>query len=211
MYLEFDNNKYEVVIEKKNNKNTYIRVNDDLKIHVTTNRFTSLRQIEKLLIENKDSIRKMINKKMHRKEVNSKFTILGKELDVIGLSTQKEPEVYGNKFYIKDVKNMDKYLKEYAYIIFKERLDNVYSKIKERIPYPELKVRKMNSRWGVCNRKSISITLNLELIKKDIKYLDYVIVHELCHFVEFNHSSKFWDIVSKYNPDYKEIRKEMRD
>ncbi len=211
MYLEFDNNKYEIVIEKKNNKNTYIRVNDDLKIHVTTNRFTSLRQIEKLLIENKDSIRKMINKKMHRKEVNSKFTILGKELDVIGLSTQKEPEVYGNKFYIKDVKNMDKYLKEYAYIIFKERLDNVYSKIKEKIPYPNLKVRKMNSRWGVCNRRSVSITLNLELIKKDIKYLDYVIVHELCHFVEFNHSSEFWDIVSKYNPDYKEIRKEMRD
>lgn len=211
MYLEFDNNKYEVVIEKKNNKNTYIRVNDDLKIHVTTNRYTSLRQIEKLLIENKDSIRKMINKKMHRKEVNSKFTILGKELDVIGLSTQKEPEVYGNKFYIKDVKNMDKYLKEYAYIIFKERLDNVYSKIKEKIPYPNLKVRKMNSRWGVCNRRSVSITLNLELIKKDIKYLDYVIVHELCHFVEFNHSSEFWDIVSKYNPDYKEIRKEMRD
>ena len=69
----------------------------------------------------------------------------------------------------------------------------------------------MTSRWGVCNRKNNSITLNLELIKKDIRYADYVIVHELCHFIEFNHSKRFWDIVNKYSPDYKDIRKEMRD
>lgn len=210
MYLEFNNNKYEVIIEIKNNKNTYIRVKDDLKIYVSTNKWTSERQIEKLLKENAASIRQMLQKKIKKHDINNIFKILGKECNVVIISSIKEPELYENKFYIKD-NNIDKYVREYAYNVFKDRLDNIYSNIRERIPYPELKIRKMTSRWGVCNRKSNSVTLNLELIKKDIKYTDYVIVHELCHFIEFNHSKRFWDIVSKYSPYYKGIRKEMRD
>ena len=45
----------------------------------------------------------------------------------------------------------------------------------------------------------------------DLKYLDYVIVHELSHFIYFDHSKNFWATVSKYCPKYKELRKEMRD
>lgn len=211
MYLEYNGNKYEVLIEKKNNKNTYIRVKEDLKIHVTTNRWTSEKQIEKLLLDNVDSVKNMINKQQRKKEVNSKTIILGKEVDLIGLSSQKEPELYNNKFYIKDINNYDKYLKEYAYIIFRERMDIIYKSFYEKIPYPILKIRKMTSRWGVCNKKAKSITLNFELIKKDVKYLDYVILHELCHFIYFDHSKDFWNLVSKYNKNYKLIRKEMRD
>ena len=80
----------------------------------------------------------------------------------------------------------------------------------DEIPYPKLKIRTMKTRWGVCNRKDNSVTLNLELIKKDIKYLDYVIVHELSHFVYFDHSKNFWLEVCKYSPNYKELRKELR-
>lgn len=211
MYLEYNDYKYEILIEKKNNKNTYIRVKEDLKIHVTTNKWTSNKQIEKLILENVDSIKKMINKQVKKSEVNLKNIILGKEVDVIGLSTQKEPELYNNKFYIKDINNYDKYLKEYAYIIFRDRMDNIYKTFIEKIPYPTLRIRKMTSRWGVCNKKEKSITLNFELIKKDVKYLDYVILHELCHFIYFDHSKDFWNLVSKYNKNYKLIRKEMRD
>jgi len=69
----------------------------------------------------------------------------------------------------------------------------------------------MTSRWGVCNRKNKSITINTELVKKDLKYIDYVIIHELCHFVHFNHSSDFWKLVSKYCDNYKKLRKEMKE
>ena len=68
----------------------------------------------------------------------------------------------------------------------------------------------MKTRWGVCNRKNNSVTLNLELIKKDHKYLNYVIVHELSHFVHFDHSRLFWQTVSKYCPEYKIVRKELK-
>ena len=74
-----------------------------------------------------------------------------------------------------------------------------------------LKVRRMKSKWGVCNVTNNIITLNLELIKFDIKYLEYVIFHELCHLVYPNHSKDFWNLVEKYVPNYKVFRKEMKN
>ena len=68
----------------------------------------------------------------------------------------------------------------------------------------------MKTRWGVNNRGNNTITLNTELLKKEIDLLDYVIIHELCHFYEANHSSRFWAHVEKYYPKYKEARKRLR-
>ncbi len=211
MYLEYNGNKYEIVIIKKDNKNTYIRVKEDLKIYVTTNRFTSNRSIERLIKDNYSNIISMIEKARNKKEKSEKSMILGKEVDVISFSLQDEPELYNNKFYVKDVSKLDKYLKEYAFKIFSERLDVIYNKFVENIPYPKLKIRKMTTRWGVCNKRDKTITLNIELIRMDIKYLDYVITHELSHFIHFDHSRDFWNLVGKYCNNYKELRKEMRD
>ena len=95
--------------------------------------------------------------------------------------------------------------------IFKERLDIWYNTFEENIPYPNLRIRKMTTRWGVCNKKTNTVTLNSELMKYSLDKLDYVIIHELAHFVHFNHSKNFWLLVSKYCKNYKEIRKELRD
>lgn len=211
MYLDINNNKYEIVIERKNNKNTYIRVKDDLKIHVTTNKWTREKEIKKLITDNYDAIIKMINRELKKKENNKKNMIMGREVDIIVFPSDKHPTLYNNKFYIPDISKLDKYLKEYAYIVFKERLDVIYDMFEEDIPYPKIKIRSMKTRWGVCNKKDISVTLNLELIRKDVKYLDYVIVHELSHLVYFNHSADFWALVGKYCKNYKQIRKEMKE
>ena len=89
--------------------------------------------------------------------------------------------------------------------------DYYYDKFNESIPYFTLRFRNMKTRWGVCNRKSKTITLNTNLINYDLSCLDYVIVHEISHLVEFNHSSNFWKVVEKYYPDYKIIRKILKD
>ena len=96
-------------------------------------------------------------------------------------------------------------------IIFKKHLDEIYKTFSRKIVYPELRIRKMTTRWGVCNTKTKVITLNLELIKRDEKYLDYVIVHELSHLIYPNHSSKFWELVEENFPKYKQIKKEMKE
>ena len=211
MYLDINGNKYEIVIVRKDNKNTYIRVKDDLKVYVTTNRLASNKYIEKLINENYSNIVSMVDKALRKKERNDKCMILGHEVDIVSFSLQSKPELYNNKFYVKDISKLDKYIKDYALVVFEERLKEIYNLFTERIPYPKLKIRKMTTRWGVNNRRDNSVTLNIELIRMDIKYLDYVIVHELSHFVHFDHSKAFWDLVSKYCPNYKQIRKEMRE
>ena len=83
MYYNVDGTNYEVIIEKKNNKHLYIRVKEDMKIHVTCSRFTTKYMIEHILDENISSIRRMINHAVKQKEKENKFFYLGKEYDII--------------------------------------------------------------------------------------------------------------------------------
>ena len=89
-------------------------------------------------------------------------------------------------------------------------ISKFFNKFKENIKSPILKIRSMKSRWGVYNRINHTITLNSKLIEYDYDKIDYVIIHELSHIKHFNHSKDFWDLVSKYCNNYKNIRKEMK-
>ena len=211
MKLDIDGQLYEIVIEKKaSNRNTYIRVKKDLKIYVTTNTFTTNRSIQKLIEDNYDKIIKMIEVQQKKKENNEGFFYLGKKYDIVYVSycdiSFGEEKVFLNKNL-----DIDKWYKDQAKNLFLERLDYQYNKFSRRIPYPKLRIRKMTSRWGVCNIKTKVLTLNLELIKRDVKYLDYVIVHELSHLIHGDHSSSFWRLVEENMPDYKKYREEMKE
>ncbi len=211
MYLEIDNEKYKInIIKKISNKNTYIRVNDDLEIVVTTSIFTTSKEIEKIINENITSVTKMINKAKAKKDYASSFYYLGHKYDIVYVNSNTIS--FGNdKVFIGKSVNVDKYLKNEATKLFKSRLDKIYSEFSKAIPYPTLTIRNMKSRWGVCNTKTHRVTLNLELIRKDIVCLDYVIVHELSHLIHANHSKDFWTLVEENCPDYKKIRKMMKE
>lgn len=210
MLFNYDDEDYEIIVEKKKtNKNTYIRVKQDLKIYVTTNYFTSDRAIRKLIEDNYKSIERMIKHQRIKNESNEGFNYLGKKYDIIYVEYTDisfgEEKVFLNKNL-----DIDKWYKKEAKSLFKTHLDMIYNEYSESIPYPSLRIRKMTTRWGVCNTRSKVVTLNLELIKRDVKYLDYVIVHELSHLIEANHSSRFWKLVEKNCPNYKKIKTEMK-
>jgi hypothetical protein len=205
-----DNKEYDVIITKKNNKNTYIRVKEDMKIYVTTNHFTTKFGIKNLLDNNIDTLKKMIQEQNKKNKKNEYFNYLGNSYEVF------IDEVDGIKFlddaiFVSSKEYLDKWLKKEIKTLFKERLDYNYNRYKESIPYPKLKIRTMKTRWGVCNIRDNSVTLNSKLIEYDIEKLDYVIIHELSHFIHFNHSKAFWNQVEKYTPKYKQIRKELKD
>lgn len=209
MKYKIDEIEYNVIVIKKNNKNTYVRVNDNLDIYVTTNYFTSMSSIKKILDDNYEYIKKMISKKENQIKKDNEFYLFGRKYDIV-IDNVRNIYLEDNKIYVPDLKKFDKWLKKETYDLFKKHLDIIYDKFEEDIPYPNLKIRNMKTRWGVNNRKTKTVTLNTKLITFDVSKLDYVIVHELSHFVHFNHSKEFWSLVSKYTPDYKKIRKEMR-
>ena len=203
----YNDKKYNIEIVRKNNKNTYLRVRDN-KIIVSTNYFTTKKQIIKLIEDNTAFINKALDKSIKKKE-DDHFKLFGKSYDIIYGTFNTE--INNDKIYTKDEKAFNKYFTKYIKNIYSERLDYWYNIFEENIPYPNLKIRKMTSRWGVCNIKNHNVTLNLELSKYDISALDYVIVHELSHFIHHNHSKDFWLLVGKYYPNYKDIRKMLRN
>lgn len=211
MKYNIDGIDYDVIIEKKRNKRIYIRVKEDMKIYVTCNNFVTKILIKNILDENINSLRKMINQVKKTIDRNTKFFYLGKEYDIIIDENIKNIKVEYDKIYTKDEKMLNKWYRNEIIRIFDERYVYIYNHFKENITSPILKIRTMKSRWGVYNRKNHTITLNSKLIEYDTSKIDYVIVHELSHIIHFDHSKDFWNLVSKYCPDYKKIRKELKD
>ena len=211
MQIIIDNKYVDVVITKKmKQKNTYLRVKNDLKLYVTTSSFVSDRKVKDIINENMNSIINMYHKQAYKEDLKKDFYYLGKKYDIVKTNS-KDVIIGDNKIFIPSNLDTDKWLKKQASIIFKERLDYWYSNFTYEIPYPSLTIRKMTSRWGVCNSKLVRVTLNLELIKKNIECLDYVICHELSHFIHMDHSKEFWNTVGENYPNYKEIRRIMKN
>lgn len=214
MQIKIGNNNYEVIIEKKRGvKNTYLRVKKDLNLYVSTNILVSDRKIKQTIEENMPSVIKMYEKQLRKQEENNGFSFLGKKYDPV-YTSGKDISLGKEKVFIgREVgeTELDKWYKKQAQEIFPERLDYWVQRFNRKIPYPALTIRKMTSRWGVCNAKLKRVTLNLELIKKNPICLDYVIVHELSHFIELNHSARFWKVVESNYPNYREVRKLMKN
>lgn len=80
----------------------------------------------------------------------------------------------------------------------------------EGIQLPPVTLRSMKTRWGSYSYKTQRITLNLNLVKTPPVCLDYVIIHELCHIKVRHHGPDFWRMVSRYVPDFLEVRKLLR-
>ena len=68
----------------------------------------------------------------------------------------------------------------------------------------------MKTKWGGCNHRAGNIRLNTELVKKPKDLLEYVVVHELAHRRQQNHSKAFWLLVAQYYPEYKAARAWLR-
>lgn len=213
MEYVIDNKVYEVVIIKKRNKNTYIRVKDDMKIYVTTNYLTSKRYIKNLLDENYSYLVKMINNMCKKNEKKDLFFYLGNSYDIIFVNDLKRIDVDSDNLviYASNMRELNRWYNKVIKDTFIERFNYIYNIFDEVNVMPSLKIRKMKSRWGVYNRVKHSVTLNSELIKYNIRCLDYVIVHELSHVIHFNHSKKFWSLVSKYCNNYKDVKKELKE
>lgn len=112
----------------------------------------------------------------------------------------EQKEVEG--FSILDEKKKRKYLANLLLKYCEERVRFYESVMGIKEPY-KVKVRAMKSRYGVNNRNNHSVTFALSLVHFSPDIIDSVIVHELAHHYVFNHSKAFYDIVLKYDPDYK--------
>jgi len=99
-----------------------------------------------------------------------------------------------------------KYKKEASKFISKRI--NYYNKIYQ-FDFNKINIKNQKTRWGSCSKKK-NLNFNYKILFLPKKIADYIIVHELCHLKEFNHSRKFWNLVAKAIPNYLEIKKDLR-
>ncbi len=201
---------FNVFITRKNNKNMYLRVKKE-GIYITCNYFITNSMIKSFIEKNEDDIIRMNDTVQRKAKKNEEFYYLGNNYDVVVLNTVSKIEFVGNQVFVKNKTYLNTFLKNECERIFNERVKICYNLFEEDIPYPKVMIGKMKRKWGYCNKRQELIKLNSELIKYSIDEIDYVIIHELCHFLEFNHSKNFWNYVKKYKPNYKENTKVLKE
>lgn len=123
--------------------------------------------------------------------VNKKIKWIAKNLEK-SESKQEKKELYTQEEFIQIVSK------------------NVSELIKLTGLHPtRVRVKELRYAWGSCSIKK-HITLNSNLIKYSQQAIRYVVLHECCHIKYMNHSKEFWNLVEKYMPEYKEVKKEFK-
>ena len=112
MKLEIDGIVYDVIVERKHIKNTYLRVKEDLNIYVTTNSLTPNFAIKKFVNDNVKFIEKQIDKMSKRIDKKTKNYFLGKEIDIVILNTCKKANFDGETLFVKNKSEVDKWYKK---------------------------------------------------------------------------------------------------
>ena len=151
-------------------------------------------------------------------EIWEKFLFFWEEFDLCELEAKNDKNVliFDSKKFFTNTKNPEILRELFIKFYKKEAKKYISKKISEicellNLSFNKLKITSASSRWGSCNsKKNISFSFRLILAPK--KSIDYVIVHELAHLSEINHSKAFWDLVQNYSDQigiwsYKENKK----
>lgn len=209
MKYDFGDFVVDVIIIQKPNKNIYFRIDEDSNLVVTCPKYLREIDIKNMIAKNEKSLKKMINRSYSRKVDADKFRYLGKAYEIIFVNNLEKVGFKDGKVYTKDLEALEEFCKRECLTVFTGEIE-ICKKCFSDLPNFSLKIRKMTTRWGVCNTRRKQITLNSKLLQYDLWIIDYVIIHEMCHFYEGNHSKDFWNLVSKACPRYKEARKALR-
>lgn len=161
-------------------------------------------------LENK---RTWIEKKLQA-QTNPKFSDIRSGLKILDAGTEKQL-VFGvqknsetsDTFYLKDFRAVRKYFEKTRGWILTEMLYELSKKV-GMVPQ-SVALYDFKARWGSCDVKG-NIKLNWRLTMLPPPLRDYVLIHELCHLKEMNHSAAFWRLVARYCPNYKTLRKELK-
>ncbi len=76
--------------------------------------------------------------------------------------------------------------------------------------FRQISIKNQKSRWGSCSRKG-NLNFNYRIVHLPKEVLDYLVIHELCHLREFNHSPQFWQLVAKAAPEYRQLRRKLKN
>ncbi len=225
--IVLNNQKIYYELNRKNVKNLNLRIKPDGTISVSANNRISQEKIDLFLVEHSDFILNALKKYEEYKKNKPKEIefITGDAIRILGTDRTLKVEsgtkntVTCDKYFltltVKDIndyelkkKVIEKWEKEQATKLITEICEAMYPYFEKYVPeFPQIKFRKMTSRWGSCQPKGNILTFNILLIETPVECMEYVVAHEFTHFLEANHSKNFYNKLERIMPDWKERKK----
>ncbi len=217
-------------LEYKSVKNVNLRIRKDGSIYVSASDTVLPERIDEFVVSKADFIVNAVNrfktmeayKPLPKQYVSGEsFTILGRSLR-LKVEEKTKNEVYTDGVYIflnvKDSQNFEKkerlvtkFLDIQCMQVFQDILNEIYPIFsKYGVEMPILRIRDMDTRWGSCLAKKGIVTLNKRLLEAPKSCIEYVVMHEMCHFIHPNHSKQFYTFLAMLMPDWKQ-RKQTLD
>lgn len=172
--------------------------------------------VSRFLADNKCWIIKKCDEQLKRKE---QYFYLGSELELLHQNTKL---LSLHKFELKDntlnIMSPEKSSASHSVLYngwlklkAKQYLPNrtVFLAEKNGFKFNKITIRGQKTRWGSCSRRG-NLSFNYRLMQYPVNVIDYVLIHELCHLKEMNHSKRFWGLVGEILPNYAELRNYLK-
>ncbi|MCD7822451.1 MAG: M48 family metallopeptidase [Oscillospiraceae bacterium] len=220
----FDGNEITYQLERKPVKNVNLRIKKDGSVYASANERVPASVVDEFVISkgayilaSLERFRELMQNQPHPKQYVSgeTFYILGRGLR-LKVSEGKRDEIQSDGVYIylqvKDATDRDRkerivtrFLDDRCTSTFNEIIEEIYPIFRKyNVPHPTLRIRNMNTRWGSCLPRKGIITLNKRLLAVPRNCIEYVVMHEYCHFIHPNHSKQFYSFLTMLMPDWKE-------
>ena len=226
------NREVTIEFERKRIRNINVRVRRDGTLYCSLPYYASVNEAEAFIISKQDYLLKSLdnvvneenNKSLSRQFVDGEtFLVLGKPMTLQVIRGAKNICRAENGVITLEVTDPDNYRTKYMTYekwrrsVIRSVIVNYCNEI-----YPLFELRGVNppkkitlgeykSFWGECFAKRGELKFSYRLFEKDTELIRYVVVHEFAHFIEPNHSSRFWAIVGEFIPDYKALRKKLNN
>lgn len=226
-HINLDGEAVQYELQRKAVKNVNLRVKPDGIVYISANDSISDETIEKILNERSAFILNALHRYKELQQYAPKpkryvdgegFKICGRDLRLRVFKGEKNTVDCDGVFIKLTVTNtddaelkkrvMDKWIRRQFEMIINEICQEIYPKFqKYGVQFPKLRFRKMISQWGSCRPKSGCVTFNIALAGVPVSCIEYVAVHEFTHFLQPNHSKRFYAQLTMFMPDWAERKK----
>ena len=222
--LEIHGINFKVEINKKKIKNIYLRLSGNT-VYATCPYYVADYEVYNFIQTKREWIYKVYMVNQYRRENTymyqglCDFYIFGQKYNLIRKKGSKNINIINNEIYFdypddseEGIKALYKFLDKQLLIKAEEFISKYESML---LDYgynlrPILKARIMRSKWGVCYTRKNQITISSYLIHYPLDCLEYIIIHEMTHFIVPNHSKRFYEIIENRMPEYKKANAKLK-
>ena len=229
-YIIIQGNVLEYELQRKEVKNINLRIHEDKSIFVSANKSVPASKVEKFLISRQEFILSTLQRFDEMSQIRDRgrnlndgdtYPILGEDKNLIVVQGLRQAFIKDNLLIISveevncfEEKEMvlERLKKKIAIQVVTDICREVYPKYRKYVAsFPSIKFRKMKSMWGNCRPKSNIITFNTRLAEMPIELIEYVVFHEFTHFIEPSHSTRFYNAIGAFLPDWKERQNKLKE